>query len=97
MANPNNLDAVTYFIEDANSFILDFDTTFSVNIDLAEYSLTTDESLLPWTSSKVVHGLTTLSSASIQSYSKNDNKFGEINLRKSGERLVIKRSFQKIS
>lgn len=95
--NPNNLTAVSYFIEDANSFILDFDTTFSVSIDLTEYSLTTDESIFPWVSNTVIRGLTALSSASIQSFSKNDNMFGEINIRKSNQRLIIKRSFEKIS
>lgn len=73
--NPNNLTAVSYYIEDANIFTLDFDTTVTVNVDLSEYSLTTDESLFPWVTNSLISGLTTLTTPTIQSFTKSDNMF----------------------
>lgn len=81
--NPSNLTAVSYYIEDANIFTIDLETTVTVNIDLSEYSLTTDESILPWVTNSFISGLTNINSPTIQSFSKKNDMFAEINIRKS--------------
>jgi hypothetical protein len=35
IVNPSNNDAVNYYIEDINSFELDFNTSFTANIDFS--------------------------------------------------------------
>lgn len=95
--NPSGKDAVSYYIEDANYFILDYDTTLTANIDFSDYSIKTDESLFPWTSYVVETGITRQGAVLTQSYLRSDDTFMEIILRKSSQRLVIGRSFEKVS
>lgn len=57
----------------------------------------TDESLLPWSSFAMETGITRQGAALTQSYSRSDDIYMEIILRKSSQRLVIWRSFAKIS
>jgi hypothetical protein len=95
--NPKNKDAVSYYIEDINIFDLDLSSGFTASIYFSEYEITTDCSLMPWSSNEMEKGIYTKGEATTQSHTLHDNIYAQILLRKSSQKLIIQRSFEKIT
>jgi hypothetical protein len=97
LLNPGDKSYINYYLEDSNYFSFNTNIGVSANLFYSEYSIETDNSILPWEDKSTEGGVLTVAPANSQIYSViNTNQYAKIYLRKSSERFDMTRSFQKV-
>lgn len=93
--NPGILDYYSYYVDDLNYFPFSKSSGVNANLFISSYTVTTDESILPFEQVSNKTGGIALSSAQILSYEVRQNEYMKFYIRKSSMSLLVERSFRK--
>lgn len=95
--NPGEKEFVSYYLEDSNYFAFDTTTGISANVFHNDFTVTSDNSIMPWSESKDVSGTQVLQTAVGQTFQvQSNNQYFKFYWRKSASKIQVNRSFQKL-